>query len=204
MDYKEYNDFELIDYIRENNEEANEIIFKKYEPLITSLAKKMHTNSSNCGIDINDLVQEGMLGLSNAINNFDQSKDVMFYTYAKTCIERKMISFVISAKRLKHKILNESLSLEQADDDGNFNTLEYLLSDNKDNPEVLLMSIENQNEILKLTNDILTDFEKQVFELKINDFDYKEIANILDRDAKSIDNALQRIRLKIKNNIINK
>ena len=55
--------------------------------------------------------------------------------------------------------------------------------------------------MLRRTNNILTDFEKQVFELKINGFEYKEIADILDKDSKSIDNALQRIRLKIKNNL---
>lgn len=201
MNYKDYNDFELLDYVRENNEEANEILFKKYEPLIVNMAKKLYsTSNNNCGVEISDLIQEGMLGLSNAINNFNEVKDITFYTYAKTCIERKMISFVISSRRLKHKILNESISLEQTDDN-NFSTLEYLLSDNTSNPEVMLLNIENQNELLRRTNNILTDFEKQVFELKINGFEYKEIADILDKDSKSIDNALQRIRLKIKNNL---
>ena len=160
------------------------------------MAKKLYDTTQNCGIEINDLIQEGMLGLSSAINNFDENKENTFYTFAKTCIERKMLSYVISSKRLKHKILNESLSLEQTDDD-NFNTLEHLLKDDTSNPEVMLMNEENQNELFKLTDNLLTDFEKQVFELKINGFEYREIASILDKDIKSIDNALQRIRNKI-------
>lgn len=201
MDYREYNDNELLYYVHENNEEANELIYKKYEPLINNLARKVINYCKNSGIEINDLIQEGMLALSKSIELYNEEKDVTFYTFAKTCIERKMISAAISARRLKHKILNDSLSIELTDEEGN-NKLEYLLSDDKSNPENLILSMEKEEEILNITKNILTDFEKQVFELKINGFDYKEIAEILEKDTKSIDNALQRIKKKIKDEIV--
>ena len=112
MNYRSFNDNELLSYICESNEEANTILFKKYEPLINSLAHKMFKYCKNSGLEVNDLIQEGMLGLNLAINHYDEQKDTTFFTFAKKCIERKMISMIMSTKRLKHKILNESLSLE--------------------------------------------------------------------------------------------
>ena len=197
MDYKEYNDNELLYYVNEANEEATEIIYKKYEPLINNLARKIINYCKNSGVEINDLVQEGMLGLSKALEQYKDNKDASFYTFAKTCIERKMIS---AARRQKHKILNDSLSIESTDEEGN-NICEYLLSDDKSNPETMLLNIEREKDILNKASHILTDFEIQVFELKINGFNYKEISEVLDRDVKAIDNALQRIKTKLKKNI---
>lgn len=200
MDYKEYNDNELLYYVNEANEEATEIIYKKYEPLINNLARKIINYCKNSGVEINDLVQEGMLGLSKALEQYKDNKDASFYTFAKTCIERKMISASIAARRQKHKILNDSLSIESTDEEGN-NICEYLLSDDKSNPETMLLNIEREKDILNKASHILTDFEIQVFELKINGFNYKEISEVLDRDVKAIDNALQRIKTKLKKNI---
>lgn len=197
MDYRDFNDNELINYISEKNEEAYEVIFHKYKPFIVSTAKKLIKYCDNLGIDMNDLIQEGMLGLNIAINTFNSNKDNIFYTYAKTCIERKMLSLITASRRQKHKILNESLPLESDNDDERI-SLYNLISDESNNPEARLLSDEQETEIFKIINEILTDLEKQVFELKINGFNYHEIAEILDKDLKAIDNANQRIRNKIK------
>lgn len=197
MEYKDYNDNELLWYVAEKNEAALDILYKKYEPFIINFAKKMFEYCKYSGLEMNDLVQEGMLGLNDAITKFNDQKNVTFYTFAKTCIERKIISCVVSTRRLKHRILNESISYEtDLKDDGG--TLEYLLRDNKHNPESMLLHTENEKKIIELTKESLTDFEQQVFELKISNFSYKEIAEILDKDKKSIDNALQRIKTKMK------
>jgi len=197
MDYKDYNDNELLWYVAEQNEAAVDILYKKYEPLIVNFAKKMYEYCQYSGLEINDLIQEGMLGLNDAISKFNEHKEVSFYTFAKTCIERKMISAVVATRRLKHRILNESIFYEsELKDDGG--TLEYLLKDNKNNPESLLLDSEREQKLIEAIQLKLTDFELQVFELKISDFSYIEIASILDKDKKSVDNALQRIKLKIK------
>lgn len=198
MEYKDYNDFELLDYISENNEDANNIMFKKYQPLISSIAKKMLGYTKGTGLELNDLIQEGMLGLSNAIDKFTYSKETSFYTYAKTCIERKMISQVIMARRQKRKILNEAISLDGIDEYGKEINFDFFLKDESINPEKILVNTETEEEFIDLSNEILTDFEKEVIELKMNGFEYKEIANILEKDSKSIDNALQRARNKLK------
>ncbi len=197
MDYKEYNDYELLNYIVEGNEEALEIIYKKYMPLISNTAKKMYKYTSQNGIEINDLVQEGLLGLSKAISEYKTKKDVMFYTFAKTCIERRIISAVIASRRLKHKILNDSISYDADFKDKSY-SIDSFVKDNESNPENVLLENEDFNEVLSKMSDKLTDFELQVFELRISGFDYKEIAEVLDKDPKAIDNCLHRIKQKLK------
>ena len=111
-----------------------------------------------------------------------------------------MVSF-LSLKWLKHKFLNDSISIEYSNNDGDIVNLENFISDEKSNPEEKLLNEEKEYELIEKVKDLLTDFEQQVFELRNNGFNYKEIGEILDRDPKSIDNALQRIRNKIKTNI---
>lgn len=199
MNYKDYNDFELISYIRESSEEANEIIFEKYKPLIVSLATKMVNYSPNLGLEINDLIQEGMIGLSTAINAFNENDETSFYTYAKTCIERKIISTMIAAKRQKHKILNESMSIELYTDDNNTSIIDALVVDNSYNPENVIFQTENELKLIEEIRKELTPLEEQVFDLKISGFKYREIADILDKELKVIDNALNRLKTKVKN-----
>lgn len=194
MDYHDYNDLELLSYIAENSEEANEIIFKKYEPLIVTMAKRMYRYCKNSGLEIADLIQEGLLGLNTAINGYRDSKEVTFYTYARTCIERGIINYVVRSKRQKNKLLNESLSLELPDREQY--KIEGLFADNSQNPEIQILEYEREQELINNVKGTLTDFEQQVFELKLASFSYKEIAEILEKDLKAVDNALQRIKNK--------
>ena len=104
MDYKDYNDYELLDYIAEGNEDANNIIIKKYEPLIIKIANKMLPYCKKSGLEQSDLIQEGMIGLNHAIDRYQEKENILFYTYAKKCIERKIISVVIAATKIKHSM----------------------------------------------------------------------------------------------------
>lgn len=194
MNYKNFNDYELLDYIYSCNEDANEILLYKYRPLIVSIAKKM-LKYCNGGVDLNDLVQEGMLGLNDAINSFRDDKETNFGTYARLCIERRIYSLAKSTRTYKNKILNESISIEDEDDF----TIDRFLMDNSSNPDSMISENDFQNDIISKLKSQLTDLEKRVLELKKNDFNYKEIADILEKEPKAIDNALQRIKNKLKN-----
>ena len=182
-----------MDYIAEGNEDANNIIIKKYEPLINKIAIKMLPYCKNNGLDLNDLVQEGMIGLNHAIEKYQEMENTLFYTYARKCIERKIISVVVSSNRNKNKILNESISY---DDDENL--IIKFISDTSPSPEDLLISEEIKEKMLLKIKDKLTELEESVFTLMINGFKYKEIAEILDKDEKSIDNTIQRLKSKIR------
>lgn len=193
----DYNDQELLDYISEGNEDATNILYNKYEPYIYSKAKKLLGSITNIGIDLNDLVQEGFLALNEAIKNYKVTLDTTFYTFATTCIDNKMISTMISAQRQKHRILNESISFDQELSDGTSISIENMIINKENNPEALMLSLEMEQDLFKKVKEVLTDFEYQVFELKYHNFNYKEIAEILDKDLKSVDNALQRMRMKV-------
>ena len=105
-----------------------------------------------------------------------------------------MYSLVKSTRTYKNKILNESISLEDDDE----NNIDKFLIDNSNNPSDMIEEYDYQEKILTELNKQLTDLEKQVFELKRNDFNYKEIADILEKEPKVIDNTLQRIKAKLK------
>lgn len=201
MNYSDFNDYELIAYANENNEDANNILIKKYEPLIHSIANRMLKSCSYIGLEESDLVQEGMIGLNHAISYFNEQKDIIFYTYAKTCIERRMISTVIAAKRLKHRALNESISLNADNDDISF---DKILKDESSNPEKIVMDSEETEKLIENIKETLTDFELQVFELMLSYFKYGEIAEILDKEKKQVDNAMQRIKNKVREKLVEK
>ena len=90
MEYKDFNDYELLNYIAENNEEANNIIFKKYSTVIDFYAKKYLNLVDGKGMDYNDLYQEGLIALNEAINKYKEQKNIKFASFASICIERKM------------------------------------------------------------------------------------------------------------------
>lgn len=195
MNYNDYNDNELLE-IASENEEASKILFEKYKPLITGIAKKRYNPNSGTGLDLNDLISEGMIGFSIAIDSYKEGKDACFFTYAKTCIERKIKTAIISSNRLKHRLLNESVSMEE-DEESNFG-LKKVLDNRSLNPETLVVSDENIKELYLNLDKQLSDFERRVFELRKSGFEIVEIADILDKDYKSVDNSLQRIKSKIK------
>ena len=143
----------------------------------------------------------------NVFNNFGGTYDTVvpgknnicmfrIYTYARKCIERKIISLVVSTCRLKHKILNDSVSFEIKTNETD--VFEMVVGDNSYNPEDMMINYETETEIIEKAHNLLTDLEKQVFDLKISGFNYKEIAEILEKDPKTIDNAIQRLKQKMK------
>lgn len=190
--YQEYNDYELVSLAQELNEDAINIIYQKYKPIIY---KKCHKYISILkGIELCDLVQECYILLDYAIKNFNQDNNNTFYTFFTVCIDRYLIQEYKKNNNNKNKLLNESISLDQQDEDDN--SLIDLISDNK-TPELELLTTEEFTNLYNKIINKLTNLEECVFILKINNFSYKEIANVLDKDIKSIDNTVQRIKNKI-------
>lgn len=193
-----YNDYELISLAQEQNEDAIEILYQKYQPIISKKSKKFYNLLKGKGIELCDLIQECYIALDYAIKTFNQDKDNMFYTYLNTCLDRQLIDQYRKNLNLKNKLLNESLPLETSIEEENNNDLLNVIEDNTNNPEIELFTVEEYISLQNKIIDKLTPLEECVFLLKIQNFDYKEIANILDKDNKSIDNAIQRIKIKIR------
>ena len=185
----EYNDFELVSLIRENNEEAREILYNKYKPIIVKKSTDQIYKLGSYGMEINDLIQEGYIGLDNAINCFNEKENTSFYTFALLCIDRQIITCIKKNTNNKAMVLNDAINL----DDGK----EYLFRDNTD-IEGSFINKEDAKEFINLICDSLSDIEKKVFSLKLEGYDISEIANLLNKDTKVIYNTLHRIKYKIK------
>ena len=195
--YTEVDDYELIYLIEENNETALNILYEKYQPIIDLKAKKYLKYSKRLGLEYSDLFQEGMMGLSEAIASFKDDKKAQFKTFANLCIERQIFSLLKKASRKKHALLNDSMSLDEKINEEE-NTLLDVFFEKGTNPSEMFEYIENKKELFSKIYEVLTPLEKEVFDLKINNFDYKEISQMLNKSYKSIDSSIQRIRLKVR------
>ena len=194
--YDDYNDNELIYLIYDFNEDANRILHEKYYKIIKIKVAKYRTLAKRMGLDTCDLMQEGLLGLEEAINSYRDNKDMKFSSFANMCIERQILSVVNYHSRKKHTFLNDSCSIDAEDEKGR-TMLDYSLKSDTD-PLMMMEKEEEKNSIYDLMTKDFSELEKEVYELKLNGLDYREIARLLNKSYKSIDSALQRIRVKLK------
>lgn len=199
QDFAQTSDEELIVRLRDGEERITDYIMDKYKNLVRSKAGSMYI----LGGDRDDLIQEGMIGLFKAIRDYDSGRDASFFTFAELCISRQMYSAVQAAGRMKHIPLNSYISLYQTGEHGEEeNRILDILADNGLNPEDLVIDKENVESLEKQIDKELSSFEKQVFELYMTGMSYSQIAKVLGRDDKSTDNALQRLKTKIRRMIM--
>ena len=197
-DLKKINDYEIMFLVNEKNENAEEILIKKYKNLINKYVEEYKVTGLQNGLEECDLYQEGLLGLINAIKTFDQSKEASFYTYANICIKTKIQTAIRDSSSKKNIVLNQSVSLDNLTNSDSTNYYDIICNDKNDISDRLLKQEEQQqlfNEIEKR----LTSFEKEVLKLKTNSYSNEEIATKLQKDKRSIENAINRIRSKYKN-----
>lgn len=198
MDYKSYNDYELIYQIRENDEDSYNILFTKYSFLVNKLAYEYYCVNKNFGIELEDLTQEGFYGLSLALKEYD-SENALFYTYAMLCIRREIERYLKYQKRNKHLILSNAISLSTPIDGDNELFLEDVISMSWSLEDSVISDISYYD--LLLFKYELKFEDSLVFELKINKFSNKEISLLLDIGYGEVDNRLRRIRKKLMNKI---
>ena len=194
----EYNDYELVSLAQENNEDALILLHNKYKDLIYKKSKKVFGYLKNKGLELSDVIQEAMIGFEEAIRDYNQDDNALFYSFSMLCIDRQLKSLISKHNRCKYKILNEAITLDDYED---VSLYEFISNDVT--PETELFSKEITFEIYKEIKDVLTEFENIVFELKLQGYNYCEIAKFLDLEIKDIYNAINRVRNKV-NKIINK
>ncbi len=155
------------------------------------------------GADSDDLIQEGMIGLFKAVRDYDSGRDASFFTFADLCISRQMYTAVQASGRQKHAPLNSYISLyghvASGSEQGEEAQLLNLLSSKAElSPEEMMIDKENVKSLEQTIERELSTFEKQVLDLYLTGMSYVQIAKVLGRDGKSADNALQRIKGKLK------
>lgn len=199
MMYENLNDNELIELSLENNEEATNIIIKKYKNIIIKTLKEYQKKYQIHGIEMADLYQEGLIGLITAIDTFNKNKDILFYTYASVCIRTSIMSEIRRTFRIKNRILNNSYSLDMLYDDTK-ESLYEIIKDETNDPSNIILSEESTNEIIESIKSNLSKSELSIFELKLSGLSNSEIASLLNKNKKYVENAISRIIKKYKSN----
>jgi RNA polymerase sporulation-specific sigma factor len=152
------------------------------------------------GGDDQDVIQEGMIGLFKAIRDYDSAEQMSFRGFAELCVTRQLITAVKSATRYKHGPLNSYVSFSRTigdDHDGERVLADVLPAPAQDDPAERLTSAERVRDLQAYVDDALSDLEVEVLRMYVEGHSYVEIAEILSRRTKSVDNALQRIKRKI-------
>ena len=182
-DFINLTDEELIERLRKGCLEVQEYLLEKYKPFVKSKSRVLFL----VGGDKEDLIQEGMIGLFKAIRDFNPENGAPFAAFAKLCVERQLYTAIEAAGRQKNAPLNGYISLSEESE----HLLDYGIED-------AVVEKENYQQIYAKVQTTLSSMEKEVLELFLEGKDYTEIAKLLGKRDKSIDNALQRIKGKIR------
>ena len=195
--FEQMSDENLVEAIIAGNSEAMDFLMNKYKNLVRSRARTLFL----VGADKEDLIQEGMIGLYKAIRDFNAEKEVSFQRFAELCITRQMYSAIKGSNTKKNQPLNNYISIDSMEVmEDRENPLEQLLGNNFEknkNPEQLVLDKEAADVLEYTLVRHLSDLEKKVLQFYMKDMNYSQIATALGKEPKAVDNALQRIKKKL-------
>lgn len=189
--YDHLSDEELIARLRAGESEISDYLMEKYKGLVRQKARAMFL----IGGDTDDLIQEGMIGLFKAVQDYQPEKEASFQTFARLCIDRQVYSAIQSSRRQKNQPLNSYISLSQEDGEPELQDVQM------EDPEAIMINRENAKMLNEEIRKNLSPLEKQVLECYLEGNDYNGIAELLGKTPKSVDNALRRIRTKVRSQI---
>lgn len=182
--YRELNDNEIIYMINDNND-YYEIMFDKYKPLISKLCHKYMSLASSFGYEYNDLMQISSIALLNAINNYKEEKNILFYTYVMNCIENALKTEIKNQLTNRKKVLNSAISYDEIYLESNQPLMDFIKDEKSIDPMDFLIIREREEEYIKFIN--LLPIEVAVsFEMKNFGFNVHEIAKYLNIDEKFV------------------
>ncbi|MEZ0536991.1 RNA polymerase factor sigma-70 [Caldicellulosiruptoraceae bacterium PP1] len=188
-------DEELVKLSKEGCKEATDELISRYQNFVKAKCRMYFL----IGADKEDIYQEGMIGLFKAIRDFDIDKYPHFRLFAEICITRQVITAIKTASRQKHIPLNTYISLNKPvyDDNEERTILDTLSSNVITDPEELMINREKIDMMMNIITRSLSPLEYEVLRLYLEGKSYQEIADEMNKDIKSIDNALQRVKRKI-------
>lgn len=198
MNFERFSDEELCEKAKEGDGEAENYLLNKYKNLVRGKAKTLYL----LGGDREDLIQEGMIGLFMAVKDFNKDKNASFSTFANLVCERRMYNAIKAGQAGKNIPLNTYISLYAGQTEGensdDIKLINNLRANSRLEPEGFVIDKENTIFLLEKLSEALSKLEEEVLDLYLSGKDYKEIAEVLERSPKSIDNALARIKTKFK------
>ncbi|MCR5072944.1 MAG: RNA polymerase sporulation sigma factor SigH [Clostridiales bacterium] len=196
LPYDRLTDEELIDRIRGGDTLAEEFLYGKYRKIIRAKSRSYFL----VGADYDDLVQEGMIGLYNAVREYTSVRNVSFHAYADLCITRQILTAIKNATRKKHSPLNSYISFSQPISDGNETekTLADILeSSSSEDPEKALLGRETLEMLSYDMQHLLSPLERKTLTLYLRGLSYQQIGDEIGRSRKCVDNTIQRIKKKL-------
>ena len=193
---KDYPDSDLM-YHLNDSEEASDILYEKYKYIIDIVLNKYIKAAFLYNIDIEELKQEARFGFSEALYNYRDNKDASLSTFITLVIERRLKRVIDTASTIKNRINIEALSLDHVYSEEGM-SLMRILGDNTLEPLKNIADKERTYELFNNLKNSLSETELEVFNLMVEQYDYRKIAEILKKNPKQIDNTIQRIRNKLK------
>ena len=187
-DFSQYTDEELIEKLRQGEPEVMDYLIDKYKSMVRQKARVLYL----VGGEQDDLIQEGMIGLFKAVRDYHAEKDASFRTFAQLCVDRQMYHAIQSSNRQKHQPLNSYVSMSSEEWENEVRTML------QQSPENIVIAQENAAHLESKIRNQLSKFENQVLDMYLDGDNYLTIADKMGKTPKSIDNALQRIRMKVK------
>lgn len=201
LDYLNMTDEALVERSHAGDARADETLCERYKNVVRIKARPYFL----IGADREDLVQEGMIGLYKAIRDYTPDHNAVFRSFAEMCIVRQLISAIKRATRKKHAPLNTYVSLYGStfaeEDNRERPLLDTMAMVRTESPEDAFISKESTEHILGSIEKLLTPLEKQVLDLFMDGYSYQQIAAVLGRGTKTVDNALQRIKRKLEKHL---
>ena len=188
-------DEEIVALCHAGETAAEEYLLNKYKNFVRSKARSYFL----IGADHEDIVQEGMIGLYKAIRDYRADRLSSFRAFAELCITRQIITAIKTATRQKHIPLNSYVSLNRPlyDEESDRTLMDVISENHTTNPEDLIIGKEHMNSINAKIDEMLSPLEQEVLRLYLDGKSYQEIAVLMSRHVKSIDNALQRVKKKL-------
>ena len=187
-------DADLVVRAQRGDDRATELLVSRYRGAVRARA----SNYFLVGADRDDLCQEGLIGLTKAIRDFDVDNGASFASFADLCITRQILTAIKMATRLKHTPLNTYVSYDRPhDSDPNRTIADTVAVADELDPLESLLAEDGMRAVMAVVDEVLSGLEADVLRLYVDGRSYQEIAELLGRRTKSIDNALQRIKRKL-------
>lgn len=193
-DYRELSDEQLIEKLRAGDTRLMDYILDKYKPLVRKKANAVFL----IGGDTDDLIQEGMIGLFKAVRDYDETKEASFFSFAELCITRQLYKAVEASNRKKHAPLNTYVSFYSETGEEGHSLAETLTTGGMGDPEQIVIDQENLKIFWERLKERLSKMEREVLDNYLSGLNYQQIAEKMGKSPKTIDNALQRIKAKIR------
>lgn len=196
--YQEMSDEQLIGQLRSGDSGVMDYILDKYKPLVRKKANAVFL----IGGETDDLIQEGMIGLFKAVRDYDEGKEASFFSFAELCITRQLYKAVEASNRKKHAPLNTYISFYSETGEEGHSLAETLTTGGMGDPEQMIIDQENLKQFWDGLREHLSSMEQQVLDEYLQGNNYQQIAEHMNKPPKTIDNALQRIKTKVRQEVI--